>query len=132
MAIGAKLWLVRPLGFEINDRRLRRAGLDYWQHLEWEVIDDWEELTRQVSAERAWHFSKRAGRPYTEADFRRGDLLVFGSETRGLPAEMLRACPDRCLRIPIRPEARSLNLSVSVGIVAFEACRKLDSLPPGS
>jgi tRNA (cytidine/uridine-2'-O-)-methyltransferase len=131
VAIGAKLWLIRPLGFEINDRRLRRAGLDYWRHLEWEVVDDWQGLTKELPADRAWYFSKRAERLYTEADYRRGDILVFGCETRGLPAEMLRANWDRCLRVPIRPKARSLNLSVSVGIIAYEACRKLDSLPKG-
>ena len=126
VAIGAKLWLVRPLGFEINDRRLRRAGLDYWEHLDWDVVDDWAELTRRLPAERAWYFSKSAEQLYTEAEYRRGDTLVFGCETRGLPPEMLRENRRNCLRIPIRAEARSLNLSVSVGIIALEARRQVE------
>ncbi len=125
VAIGAKLWLVRPLAFRVDDRQLRRAGLDYWQHLEWEAVDDWDHLMRRLANPFPWLFSKTAPKPYTDARFRRGDVLVFGSESQGLPKSLLDANPDRCLRIPIRPEARSLNLSVSVGIVAFEARRQM-------
>ena len=126
LALGAKLWLVRPLGFRTSDRHLRRAGLDYWQHLAWEVVDDWENLLgRLPDPQRTpWLLSKSAGRPYVEARFRPGDILVFGSETQGLPPSLLVAHPGRCLRIPMRPPARSLNLSVSVGIVAYEAWRQ--------
>lgn len=127
VAVGAKLWLVRPLGFQINDRQLKRAGLDYWQHLQWQTVDDWEALLRQLpqASDHAWFFSKTAGRAYTNPAFAAGDVLVFGSETAGLPPSFLAQQPERALRIPIRPEVRSLNLSVSVGIAVYEAVRQI-------
>ncbi|MGA2034444.1 MAG: tRNA (cytidine(34)-2'-O)-methyltransferase [Thermoguttaceae bacterium] len=124
VALGAKLWLVRPLAFRLDDRRLRRAGLDYWQHLQWEVVDDWATLWRQLPERRPWLLSKTAALCYTSVQFFPGDVLVFGSETQGLPPSLLHENPDRCLRIPMRAEARSLNLSVSVAVVAFEALRQ--------
>lgn len=125
VAVGAKLWLVRPLGFRVDDRQLRRAGLDYWQHLEWEVVDDWDALLARIAKPTPWLFSKTAATPYTDARFQPGDVLVFGGESQGLPRSLLAAHPDRTLRIPIRPEARSLNLSVAVGIAAYEARRQI-------
>ena len=113
VAVGAKLWLVRPLGFTIDDRLLRRAGLDYWQHLQWETVANWEALTAAVPASRWWWFSKKGRRSYTDVAYAPGDALVFGSESRGLPEQMLQEAGDRCLRIPTRPEVRSLNLSSS-------------------
>ena len=127
VAVGAKLWLVRPLGFRLDNRHLRRAGLDYWQYLDWEVVDHWQALTARLGGHRFWFFSKTAARPYTDADFRPSDVLVFGSESGGLPPSMLTEHAERCLRIPIRPEARSLNLSVSVAVAAFEARRQQDA-----
>jgi len=127
VAVGAKLWLVRPLGFRLDDRHLRRAGLDYWQHLDFEVVDDWHALTERLAGHGFWLFSKTAQRPYTDAAFRPGDVLVFGSESVGLPPSMLAEHAERCLRIPIRPEARSLNLSVNVAVAAFEARRQQDT-----
>ena len=126
VAVGAKLWLVRPLGFQIQDRQLRRAGLDYWQHLVWEAIDDWSALLERFPDRTPWLFSKFAKIPYTEVEYRPGDVLVFGGESQGLPRSILDAHPDRSLRIPIRPHARSLNLSVSAAVVAFEARRQLE------
>jgi tRNA (cytidine/uridine-2'-O-)-methyltransferase len=125
VALGAKLWLVRPLGFRVDDHHLRRAGLDYWEHLEWEIADDWESLVARLSGREMWLFSKTAARPYTLARFEVGDVLVFGSETQGLPASMLAAHADRTLRIPIRSEARSLNLANAVAVAAFEAVRQI-------
>ena len=122
VAVGAKLWLVRPLGFQVDDRQLRRCGLDYWDHLVWDVVDDWDALRQQLPDAAVWLFSKTAATAYTEVRFQPGNVLVFGSESRGLPGRLLQA--NRSLRIPIRPEARSLNLSVSVGIIAFEARRQ--------
>ncbi len=129
VAVGAKLWLVRPLGFRLTDRHLRRAGLDYWKSLDWQVVDCWDQLLASLPdpARRPWLLTTSAEKPYTEARFEPGDVLVFGSETQGLPRSILGAHRDRCLRIPIRPEARSLNLAVSVAIVAFEAVRQLGS-----
>lgn len=124
VAVGAKLWLVRPMGFQIEDRHLRRAGLDYWQHLRWEAVDDWQALLRRLPAESMWFFSKTATTSYTDVSLDADDVLVFGSESRGLPDSMLKAHPSRCLRIPIHPDARSLNLSVSVAVAAFEARRQ--------
>ena len=124
VAVGAKLWLVRPLGFRLDDRRLRRAGLDYWQHLDWEVADDWAALCCRLPDRRPWFFSKTGSICYTEVKYDPDDVLVFGSESQGLPPTMLQSNADRCLRIPIRGEARSLNLSVTVAVAAFEAQRQ--------
>ena len=128
VALGAKLWLVRPLGFRLEDRRLRRAGLDYWQHLDWEAVDDWSALVGRLGR-RPWLFTKHAATSYTDAAFSRADVLVFGSESQGLPDALLGAYPDRCLRIPMAAEARSLNLAVSVAVAAFEARRQLSAEP---
>jgi tRNA (cytidine/uridine-2'-O-)-methyltransferase len=128
VAVGAKLWLVRPLGFRIDDYYLRRAGLDYWGHLEWEVVDDWAALVARLSVEalgrEPWLFTKTATRSYTDVRFECGDIMVFGSESQGLPASLLDADRQRALRIPIRPQVRSLNLSNSVAIAAYEAVRQ--------
>jgi tRNA (cytidine/uridine-2'-O-)-methyltransferase len=124
VAVGAKLWLVRPLGFRVDDYYLRRAGLDYWQHLAWQVVDDWAELVSHLPVERHWYFTKRAVRAYNEPSFTAGDALVFGCESRGLPGEMLEGRQDQCLRIPTRPEVRSLNLSNSVAVAAYEVLKQ--------
>jgi tRNA (cytidine/uridine-2'-O-)-methyltransferase len=126
--LAAKLWLVRPLGFRIDQKQLRRAGLDYWAHLEWEVVDDWEMLTNRLPPTRRWYLSKGASRVYTTAEFQRGDALVFGKETEGLPKSILAQAGEFALRIPIREQVRSLNLANSVAIVAYEAARQLSFL----
>ncbi len=124
VAVGAKLWLVRPLGFRIDDYYLRRAGLDYWEHLEWEAVDDWPALVERLPQRSPWLFTKTASRPYTEPRFEPGEIFVFGSESQGLPRTLLDRHPDRTLRIPIRSQVRSLNLSNSVAIAAYEAVRQ--------
>jgi tRNA (cytidine/uridine-2'-O-)-methyltransferase len=125
VAVGAKLWLVRPLGFRLDDRRVRRAGMDYWQHLDWEVVDDWSQLRQRLPDRQFWLFSKKATHCYTDVYYRRGDVLVFGSETQGLPRGLLEADPQASLCIPMRSEARSLNLATSVAIAAYEALRQI-------
>lgn len=130
VAVGAKLWLVRPLGFQLDDRHLRRAGMDYWQHLDYEVVDDWAALCRRLPAERFWYCTKHASRCYSDVRFASGDVLVFGSESQGLPAAVLQSQPERCLRIAMQPAARSLNLSVAVAVVAFEVRRQWNSDHP--
>lgn len=125
VALGAKLWLVRPLGFRMDERHLRRAGLDYWQHLDWEVVDDWAALRQRLPEREPWLFTKTAERLYTTAAFRTGDVLVFGSETQGLPLSLLEAADDRTLRIPMREAARSLNLACAVAVAAYEARRQI-------
>jgi tRNA (cytidine/uridine-2'-O-)-methyltransferase len=124
VAVGAKLWLVRPLGFRIDDYYLRRAGLDYWEHLAWEVVDDWEGLTAALNAHRYWFFTKKAMRPYLDASFQSGDALVFGNESSGLPDHILQMHPDANLRIPTSTAVRSLNLSNAVAVAAYEAKRQ--------
>src|ERR1700676_3003355 len=120
VAAGAKLWLVRPLGFGLDDYCLRRAGLDYWEHLEWEAVDDWPALLARLPGRRQWFFSKTGSRTYTSVAFEPGDVLVFGSESQGLAPSLLQQDGERTLRIPIRPEVRSLNLSNSVAIAVYE------------
>lgn len=130
VAAGAKLWLVRPLGFRMDAARLRRAGMDYWDHLAWEVVDEWDALRTAFVPSRIWYFTKTAERLYTSVHFAVGDALVFGSETGGLPPSLLRAQPEQAIRIPMREEARSLNLASSVAIGVYEALRQLAPLVP--
>src|SRR5437762_8385314 len=98
VAAGAKLWLVRPLGFRLDDYYLRRAGLDYWVHLEWEAVDDWPSLIERLPEREPWLFTKTATRHYTEPSFSAGDIFVFGSESQGLPPSLLEAHRERTLR----------------------------------
>ncbi len=131
LALEAKLWLVRPLGFRVDQRSLRRAGLDYWPLLNWSVVDSWDELCREAARDagsppRFWMFSRTATRIHSEAEFRRGDWLVFGSETSGLPSSLM-ANAKRNLRIPVSSLVRSLNLSSAVAVAGYELARQLNS-----
>jgi tRNA (cytidine/uridine-2'-O-)-methyltransferase len=126
VAAWSTLWLVRPLGFHLDDRHLRRAALDYWEHLDLKVVNSLDEVEAALGAQRLWYFSTKARRSYTDAAFAAGDALVFGPETRGLPERRLSDAGDRALRIPIRPEARSLNLANAVAIAVFEAARQIE------
>lgn len=126
VAIGAKLWLVRPLGFRIDAHHLRRAGLDYWKRLAWQVVEDWPELIAHLPAMRHWYFTKRGDRAYTRVDYQQGDVLVFGRESQGLPTEITDPADGRRLRIPTRLEVRSLNLSNAVAVAGYEALRQWD------
>ena len=124
VAVGAKLWLVRPLGFRVDDYHLRRAGLDYWQHLNVEVVDTWETLLEKLPGPTSWFFSTHAERPYHEASFKEGDAFIFGNESTGLPKKWTRGPNPQALRIPVREDVRSLNLSNSVAIACYEAQRQ--------
>jgi len=124
LALGAKLWLVRPLGFRIDEHNLRRAGLDYWEHLHWEAVPDWESFARTLDMQHTWLFSKSATRIYTDVAFQPGDTLVFGSESQGLPPSVMEEHRERVLGIPIREPVRSLNLSSAVAIAGYEALRQ--------
>lgn len=124
VALNAKLWLVRPLGFQLDARHLRRAGLDYWQHLNWEVVNEWAEVPSRIPDGRLWLFTKKASTVYSDVGYRAGDVLVFGGEAEGLPRSLLDQYPDRLLRIPIGPRVRSLNLANAVAVAAYEAVRQ--------
>lgn len=130
VAIGARLWLIRPLGFRVDDTSLKRAGLDYWQYLDWEVVDAWEDVQKRLPESRVWCLTKKASRTIWEVDYQRGDILLFGCESRGLPASILESSAARNLKLPMRPEVRSLNLSSAVTAVAYEAVRQLGGIGP--
>jgi tRNA (cytidine/uridine-2'-O-)-methyltransferase len=120
------LHLIEPFGFKLDDRQLKRAGMDYWQHLEWHRWPDWAAFQAQAPPDaRLWFIESKGPRLYTEVPYTAGDYLVFGRETAGLPQPLLAANQDRWLRIPLfNPESRSLNLSNCVALVLFEALRQ--------
>ncbi len=122
---GARLHLVAPLGFAMDDRRLRRAGLDYREYAQVQVHASWAACQAAADWKRLLAFSTRGLRCYTECAYAAGDALLFGAETRGLPEALLTTLPrERRLRLPMRPGSRSLNLSNSVAIVVYEAWRQ--------
>jgi tRNA (cytidine/uridine-2'-O-)-methyltransferase len=123
VAVGAKLWLVRPLGFRLDETKLRRAGLDYWDHLEFEAVVNWEALCEQLPVERHWYFSRHAQKGFREVQYEENAVLVFGRETKGLPSTICGPGHPRALRIPTTEHVRSLNLSNAVAVAAYEALR---------
>ncbi len=125
-ATGCALHLVEPLGFSIDDRELKRAGLDYWHALDVTVHASLDALLAFFPPDRMWLSSTRGTHAYADAPFAYGDALLFGKETAGLPANLIAARPDRTLRIPMREDAvRSLNLSTAAGIVTYAALARL-------
>ncbi|MEZ6121317.1 MAG: tRNA (uridine(34)/cytosine(34)/5-carboxymethylaminomethyluridine(34)-2'-O)-methyltransferase TrmL [Pirellulaceae bacterium] len=125
VAINARLWLIRPLGFDLSEKRVRRAGLDYWPHLDLRVCDNWTHFLQQANPTRCWFLTKKASHNVYDVQFDPNDFLVFGSETRGLPDDILETHAANTLRIPTTENVRSLNLSNAVAIVAYEAVRQL-------
>lgn len=123
-ATGSTLHLIKPLGFSLEDKYLKRAGLDYWNMMEYHVYDDFDALLQRYPHARMHFLSTKAPRGYTEAVYEKDDFLVYGCETRGLPESLLSRVYDRCVRIPMVDGARSLNLSNSVAIVLYEALRQ--------
>lgn len=123
-ATGAMLHLIKPLGFSLEDRYLKRAGLDYWHMMSYRVYENFDELLECYPEHRMYFLSTKAPMSYTEVSYGKDDFLVFGCETRGLPESLLERVYDRCVRIPMVPDARSLNLSNSVAIVLYEALRQ--------
>ena len=124
-ATGAVLHLIEPLGFSLEDRYLKRAGLDYWNLMSYHVYPDLEHFFAGLPENARMFFATtKAPRRYDQAEYRDGDYLFFGRETRGLPENLLARRYEDCIRIPMREEARSLNLSNSVAVVLYEALRQ--------
>ena len=125
-ATGCRLHLIRPLGFDNSEKAVKRAGLDYWNLVEVIDFENLDDFFHRNEVAGMWCLSTKAPRAYTEATFRDGDYLFFGKDTKGLPEDFLDAHREHCVRIPMRAEARSLNLSNAVAITVFEALRQLN------
>jgi len=123
-ATGAALHLIKPLGFSISDRELKRAGLDYWRLLDVRVYENLQDFREKNFTARAWYSSTKAAVRYTDADYRDSDYIFFGRETKGLPEELILENLDHAVRIPMIDGARSLNLSNSVAVILYEALRQ--------
>ena len=125
-ATGARLHLVKPFGFEINDKHLKRAGLDYWQYLDITYYENQAEFFEKNKGKQFFYFTTKALHRHSDISYPDGAYLVFGKETKGLPEELLLQNRDSCVRIPMIDEARSLNLSNAVAIATYEALRQWD------
>ena len=125
-ATGSRLHLIKPLGFDISDKAVKRAGLDYWHLVEVRVYENMEDFFSKNDVRQLWCLSTKAPRSYTQAAFTDGCYLMFGKETKGLPEDFLAQYESCCIRLPMRSEARSLNLSNAVAITVYEALRQLD------
>ena len=125
-ATGARLHLVKPFGFEINDKHLKRAGLDYWQYLDITYYENQAEFFEKNKEKQFFFFTTKARQTHSDVTYTDKSFLFFGKETKGLPEELLLKNPDRCVRIPMQGEIRSLNLSNSVAIAVYETLRQWD------
>lgn len=123
-ATRSRLHLIQPLGFDISDKAVKRAGLDYWHMVDLQVYDSLDHFFHVNPAPDLWLATTKAPRDYTQVTFRPDCWLMFGKETAGLPAELRRTYYERCIRIPMRTDARSLNLANSVAVLAYEALRQ--------
>ena len=123
-ATGAKLHLIKPLGFELSDKYLKRAGLDYWHMMTLEIHESWQDFAEKYPDARLHLATTKAPHDYCGVEYRDEDFLVFGRETRGLDEELLSRNYEKCVRIPMKADARSLNLSNSVAIMLYEALRQ--------
>lgn len=124
-ATGSVLHLIRPLGFDISEKAVRRAGLDYWHLVDVRVYDNLDDFFAKNDVKQMWCLSTKAPRSYAEASFADGCYLLFGKETKGLPEDFLNEHANCCVKLPMRQEARSLNLSNAVAITVYEALRQL-------
>ena len=125
-ATGSRLHLIKPLGFDISEKAVKRAGLDYWHLVDVQVYEDLTDFFARNTVSQMWCLSTKAPRSYTQASFQDGCYLLFGKETKGLPETFLAQHADSCIRLPMVSEARSLNLSNAVAITVYEALRQLD------
>jgi tRNA (cytidine/uridine-2'-O-)-methyltransferase len=125
-ATGASLHLVKPMGFTVDDKKLKRAGLDYWHLLDVTVYENLDEFFERNKGGNMWYLTTKGAKRYDQAPLKDGDYFLFGKETKGLPEELLHDNYDKAIRIPMIADARSLNLSNSVAIVVYEAIRQND------
>lgn len=123
-ATDSALHLIRPLGFDVDDKHLKRAGLDYWQYLDLHFYDGWEHFLKENGDKALFFFSTKAKKCYADVSYEGQVYLIFGKETAGIPEEILRANEERCVRIPMYGDLRSLNLSNSAAIAVYEALRQ--------
>jgi tRNA (cytidine/uridine-2'-O-)-methyltransferase len=126
VATGTELHLVRPLGFVLRDKELKRSAMDYWLRLKLTLHDDEPALFETIGSDRAWMLTSKGARSVWDADFNDGDWLIFGNETHGLPQSMLDRDPSRAIRIPQAPEERCLNLSTAAGITLYHALWRIE------
>ncbi|MEM0983366.1 MAG: tRNA (cytidine(34)-2'-O)-methyltransferase [Planctomycetota bacterium] len=127
VALGARLHLIHPFGFDLDEKAVRRAGLDYWPRLDLREHQSWADYLGRYqikSEQKPWMLSTRGGVPFYEAELHARDHFVFGKESSGLPAEIIESAPDRCLRVPMAQGERSLNLATCVAVVLYEALRQ--------
>jgi tRNA (cytidine/uridine-2'-O-)-methyltransferase len=129
VATGTALHLVRPMGFVLSDKNLKRSGMDYWDRLNLTIHDDTDSFLAAMAGNRLWMFTSKSDRSLWTAEFADGDCLVFGSETAGLPESLLRSHSNTCARIPQVAGERCLNVSTAAGIGLFEALRQVVTLP---
>ncbi len=123
---GTRLHLVKPYGFRITDKNLKRAGLDYWHLLDITEYDSTDDFFEQHKGDRMFYATSKGTHRHSDIEFRDGDYILFGKETKGLPEPLLAEHPDRCIRIPMIDDARCLNLSNSAAVIVYEALRQQD------
>lgn len=125
-ATGTKLHLIEPMGFRINEKSLKRAGMDYWDDLDVAIYDSYNDFLEQNPNAKMWYATTKAPNRYCDVSFGENDYIMFGKESAGIPEEILVENKDKCIRIPMNPEIRSLNLANSVAIVLYESLRQND------
>lgn len=125
-AAGVKLHLIEPLGFKLDEKSVKRAGLDYWEHLNYEVYEDYEDFLAKNPGAKIYYATTKAPYKYSEVHYEPDCYIMFGKESAGIPEDILYDHQETCVRIPMNPDIRSLNLSNSVAIVLYEALRQND------
>ena len=128
VALGAKLWIVRPIGFRLDSAQIRRSGLDFWDDLQWEAVDNWQALRDRLPENRIWLITKFGKASYCETKYGWGDVLVFGNESSGLPDSIHEEYQSQSLSIPMPGPVRCLNLATSAGIVLYQAAQDVGLL----
>lgn len=125
---GSKLHLIRPLGFQIDDKSIKRAGMDYWSSIDLHVWDSWDHFIKENANKRLFFATTKTENKYSDMTYQEDDFFIFGPESRGIPVSILKENPETCITIPMKhhPQARSLNLSNSVSVVLYEALRQLN------